>query len=142
MGAIVAKPETGWAVGGQSGRAHEAAFAFARPRQFPAGGRIMVQIDQQHADGKHLLGRFRLSVTDESPPLLRPFQPPKVATLLRRGNAISEQQRAELFRRYLELDARYRDLSRGAAMLEDSRLAAVQDLAWALINSPAFLFNH
>jgi hypothetical protein len=27
-------------------------------------------------------------------------------------------------------------------MLVNPRLAAVQDLAWALINSPAFLFNH
>ena len=32
------------------------------------------------------------------------------------------------------------DLSKG--QLTNRRLTAAQDLAWALINSPAFLFNH
>ena len=34
------------------------------------------------------------------------------------------------------------DLERARRLLANPRLAAVQDLAWALINSPAFLFNH
>jgi hypothetical protein len=28
------------------------------------------------------------------------------------------------------------------AQQQNKRLAATQDLAWALINTPAFLFNH
>jgi hypothetical protein len=35
-----------------------------------------------------------------------------------------------------------RDIALSEGQLIDKRLTATQDLAWALINSPAFLFNH
>ncbi|MCB1228112.1 MAG: hypothetical protein KDK99_20065, partial [Verrucomicrobiales bacterium] len=35
-----------------------------------------------------------------------------------------------------------RDVALSNEQLKDRRLTAAQDLAWALINSPAFLFNH
>ena len=35
-----------------------------------------------------------------------------------------------------------RDSDLSAKQLTNKRLTAAQDLAWALINSPAFLFNH
>ena len=35
-----------------------------------------------------------------------------------------------------------RDVELSAKQLEKARLTFAQDLAWALINSPAFLFNH
>ena len=34
------------------------------------------------------------------------------------------------------------DLAESSKQLANRRLTAAQDLAWALINSPAFLFNH
>ena len=34
-----------------------------------------------------------------------------------------------------------RDVAASQAQLENRRLTAAQDLAWALINSPSFLFN-
>jgi hypothetical protein len=34
------------------------------------------------------------------------------------------------------------DLKESEAQLVNGRLTAAQDLVWALINSPAFLFNH
>jgi hypothetical protein len=34
------------------------------------------------------------------------------------------------------------DVELSAKQLEQNRLTMAQDLAWALINSPAFLFNH
>jgi hypothetical protein len=34
------------------------------------------------------------------------------------------------------------DVKFSAKQVESKRLTAAQDLAWALINNPAFLFNH
>jgi hypothetical protein len=55
---------------------------------------------------------------------------------------LNDRQRRDLYQRYLETDPQYREFEEGLRLLENPRLAAVQDLAWALINSPAFLFNH
>ena len=41
-----------------------------------------------------------------------------------------------------KLERLRRDVELSARQLEKSRLTFAQDLAWALINSPAFLFNH
>ena len=35
-----------------------------------------------------------------------------------------------------------KDAGLSAAQLKNQRLTATQDLTWALINTPAFLFNH
>ena len=34
------------------------------------------------------------------------------------------------------------DAEQSGRQLKNQRLTAIQDLAWALINSPAFFFNH
>ena len=41
-----------------------------------------------------------------------------------------------------KLEQLRRDVELSAKQLEKTRLTFAQDLAWALINSPAFLFNH
>ena len=140
-GAIDAKPETGWAVAGSLGVNHTAAFGFARPHEFAAGTRLVIELDQQYQDGKHLLGKFRLSASAAAPPLLRPEPPAEWRGLLV-AKELSDADREALLGYYLSLDVEHRELERAARMLENPRRAAVQDLAWALINSPAFLFNH
>ena len=88
-----------------------------------------------------MLGRFRISVTDEEPPLLRPDHPPQWRALLA-ARQLSDDERERLRAHYLSQDAEYRELEQAERMVSNPRLMAVQDLAWALINSPAFLFNH
>jgi hypothetical protein len=140
-GAIDAKPETGWAVAGGTGQNRTAVFRFSRPLTPEEGTRLIVELDQQHADAQHLLGRFRLSVTDEEPPLMRSASPPAWRALLA-ARELSDAERQKLRGYYLSLDAQYRELEQAQLLVANPRLMAVQDLAWALINSPAFLFNH
>ena len=140
-GAIDGKPETGWAVAAEFGRDHAAIFRLARPIAAEAGTRLVVEIDQQFETGKHMLGKFRLSATDAEPPLARPSHPAQWRPLLV-ARELGTAERAKLLDYYLSTDGEYRSLREAEMLLANPRLAAVQDLAWALINSPAFLFNH
>jgi mono/diheme cytochrome c family protein len=140
-GAIDANPKTGWAVSPQFGTNHVAAFELARPVELPAGSRLVIELDQQYENAKHLLGKFRLSASGAEPPLLR-AEPPAEWRGLLAAQVLGDADRTALLGYFLSLDAEYRELQRAERMLANPRLAAVQDLAWALINSPAFLFNH
>ena len=68
----------------------------------------------------------------------KPLEPD--ATLVRLRSSLAEVEKP------LAEDARLvrlkKDAEASAAQLAARRLTAAQDLAWALINSPAFLFNH
>jgi WD40 repeat protein len=141
-GAIDAKPETGWAVAGGLGQNHAAGFVFTRPIKCDAKSQLTIELDHQY-DAQHLVGRFRISATGDEPPLIRPEAPAELWPLLAADpGSLGEAELARLREHYWSLDAEYRDLRRAAELVANPRLAAVQDLAWALINSPAFLFNH
>jgi hypothetical protein len=140
-GAIDARPETGWAIDGGEGQDHAAAFTLSRPVNCDAKSQLVIELDQQY-DAEHLLGRFRLSVTADEPPLLRPDAPAELRPLLAAGPGELEAAELDRLRAYYwSLDAKYAELKRAEELLASPRLSAVQDLAWALINSPAFLFN-
>jgi WD40 repeat protein len=141
-GAIDARPETGWAVDGATGQNHTAAFTLSRPIKCDENSQLVIELDHQY-DAEHLLGRFRLSVTADEPPLLRPEAPAELRPLLAAApGALSPADINRLRAHYWSLDAKYVELKRAEELLANPRLSAVQDLAWALINSPAFLFNH
>jgi WD40 repeat protein len=141
-GAIDAKPESGWALSGATGQDHAAAFMLTRPIDCAPGTSLIVELDQQY-DDLHTIGKFRLSVANEEWPLMRPEHPAEWRDLLVAApDGLSDGDEARLLGYYRSQDAQYRELERAGQLVANPRLAAVQDLAWALINSPAFLFSH
>lgn len=89
---------SGWAVGPQIGKDHHAVFEFGNPLP---GGRLQITLKQTYGD--HAIGRFRISVTDESGPLRA--MPHAIAAVL----AIPESNRTPaqndaLFAHYSDLN--------------------------------------
>ena len=144
--AIDGREDTGWAVSPQFGKNHEAIFETKSDAGHEGGSILTLTLSQQFPDGKHLLGRFRLSVTDASRPIGGAKLPEAIAAAL----AVPKEQRnaeqlAALAAHYRTLDGELAKLTaevqRAADQAKNARAIGIQDLGWALINSPAFLFN-
>jgi len=143
-GAIDGNDQTGWAISPQFGKPHEAVFEVDAANQ--SAGTLTITISQQFQDSKHLLGKFRLSVTDGDKPFTRPKLPEAVAAALAvPKNDRSAEQAATIAAHYRSLDTELTRLTAqvttASDQLKNSRALGIQDLAWALINNPAFLFN-
>ena len=124
--------ERGWAVSGALGRDHEAWFE-CEPVTLPKGGALLIFRLEQPFGGAHTLGRLRLSITSSPVAIRYPALPPEVAAALRiRATERSPADVAAILRHYVDSEPTLRD---------ELRLGAAQDLAWALANSSAFLFN-
>ncbi len=149
-GAIDGDVNTGWALQPNNatvvGKSRVATFETKTDIKFEGGATLSFTLDQQYQDGKHNIGKFRLSVTNGRRPLMLTGPPEQVAAivavpLVKR----TPEQRAELEKYYRSIDGELTRLQNGlseASKLDvDKRLAGAQDLVWALINSPAFLFN-
>jgi len=140
-------PATGWAVSPQLGKSQTAVFEAQNKVGFKEGTTLVFTLSQQFAGKDHNIGKFRISVTDaKTPILLRGQVPPNVAKLL----DIEPGKRTEAEKRvvgdyYRSIDPEVGRLTREYNEFQvpaSPRELGAQDLAWALINSPAFLFNH
>jgi len=145
-GAIDGNEATGWAIMPQFGKSHELAVETKSPAGSEGGSVLTITISQQFPDGQHNLGRFRISATT-SP---RPASGSKlaaeiVAVLGVPADQRNDQQKQTLANYYRTIDGELArltaDVKRSEDQLKNRRLIGLQDLAWALINSPAFLFN-
>ncbi len=142
--AIDGNPATGWAILPGTGRDQAAAFAFEKPVAVEEGVALTVVMDQRFGTN-HVIGKFRLSVTtDPDPKVSAPVPADVIAILDTPAEKRPPEVKARLRQMYLAQDAEYQRLKRETAdpPPSDARVLGAQDLVWALINSPAFLFNH
>ena len=143
-GAIDGNDATGWAIVPQTGKTHVALFELKEP--LDGERKLTFTLDQKYAGKQHNLGKFRLSVTSDATPRLSDGLPAAVASVL----AIAPEkrtpdQKAKLTQFHREQDPEYKRLQaivQSNPLPADSRILGGQDIVWALINSPAFLFNH
>ena len=143
--AIDGNPQSGWAISPQTGKDHSALFEIKDPLKIDGGIALVVTLDHQF-DDVHTVGKFRLAVTASPQPLNVPSLPANIAEILAIApDSRSAEQKAALAAHYRPLDGewvRLRDAVTSAeGQQKNVRLTGAQDLAWALINSPAFLFN-
>ncbi len=142
--AIDNNPATGWAIAGGIGTPQAAIFEFAAPIPAVKGVQLTTAFDQRFGTG-HTIGKFRLSVTTSKNPLLTsPISAETAALLDTPVETRTPVQQQQLRQMYVAQDQEYQRLVRIASDVppSDARVLGAQDLVWALINSPAFLFNH
>jgi len=143
--AIDADPKSGWAVSTQPGKTHVAIFETGEDLGTAGGTVLSLVLDQPYGQ-QHTIGRVRLSATTAKRPVMLDTLPVQVAEILAVApTARSADQQTALTTFYHTQDAEWTRLS---ATVEAARqvhaqyrLQGAQDVAWALINSPAFLFN-
>jgi hypothetical protein len=146
--AIDGNPDTGWAIAPQLGKSHVAVFEAQSPFGDGDATTISVTMLQKFLAAKdHNIGRFRISVTTSKPPVLLQGVIPEVITRILDipAEKRTPEQKAAVLNHYRSIDAELARLQRRVnefAIPADARTMGAQDLAWALINSPAFLFNH
>ncbi|MEX2175979.1 MAG: DUF1549 and DUF1553 domain-containing protein [Pirellulaceae bacterium] len=145
-GAIDNREDTGWAIMPQFGKAHAAIFETKVDQGYDGGSLVSLTLSQQYPDGKHLLGKFRLSVTDGQRPIVGNNLPEAIAAALAvPADQRTPEQAAAIAGHYRALDGDLirltTELTQATEQMKNARQIGVQDLAWALINSPAFLFN-
>ncbi len=98
--------DRGWAVGGQTGRAHALTLVLKEAVKADPGSTVTVTIEQLYKSGSHTLGRFRLSTTDDDRTIERARTPAAVLAILAIPPEFrNDAERAELTRHYLAVVA-------------------------------------
>ncbi|HWD40633.1 MAG TPA: PSD1 and planctomycete cytochrome C domain-containing protein [Fimbriimonas sp.] len=87
--ALVGNKESGWAVNDGMGKPHEMAIAVSSP--VPAGAKLRLVLEHQSRFAKHVLGKFRVSVTDAPDPLAS-LMPADVKALLKSTSRDKKQE--------------------------------------------------
>src|SRR6185437_12919527 len=94
--AIDGNRTTAWGIYPQVGKAHEAVFEFAEPVGGEGETELAFALEQLHGGG-HLIGRFRISVTDAALPVKVSAVSPALRAILATPAAKrTEQQAREL----------------------------------------------
>ncbi|HBO53054.1 MAG TPA: hypothetical protein DD471_13795 [Planctomycetes bacterium] len=122
----------GWAISPQVGRT-QAAIYETKAELGMAGGTLLKITLAQDFGGMHTIGNFRIAVTNSPRPVKLSSLPDDLVNILKIApEKRTLDQRHRLMTEYLKGDKDFQ---------QKIRLGGVQDIAWALANSPAFLFN-
>jgi hypothetical protein len=145
--AIDGNPGTGWAVMPAFGQRHTAVFEVKELIAAMEGTTTLIfAMDHQYPDKQHNIGRFRLSVANAKGPFHLDGPPDEIAAIIGKpADQRSAEEKAKVLGYFRSLDAELARLQKEVTEFGkpgDKRLQGAQDLTWALINSPAFLFNH
>jgi len=125
-------PKTGWAIWPNVMQRHQAVWELAEDAGAPGGTLLVITIDQGWGAG-HVLGRFRLSVAgDPRPVRVAPLPDEVLAALAKPAEQRAPDDETRIHQAFL---------ATAPDLREQMRLAATQDVAWALATSPAFLFQ-
>ena len=142
--AIDNNPTSGWAIANGIGNTQSALFEVKEAIKNESGTTFTVTFSMQFGQ-KHTIGKFRLSATNDVQPKLADGVPANLRALLAVPAAQrTDAQKTELLNTHRSRDAEYLRLA-GTVVLPppaDKRVTGAQDLAWALINTEGFLFNH
>lgn len=142
--AIDGNPTTGWAVLPRFGQATSALFEVKDAIKNEKGTTFTIAFSMQFGQ-QHTIGKFRLAATSDKQPKLADTVPENIRKLLAiSADQRTDAQKTELRNAHRSRDGEYQRLAATIALPPpaDKRVTGAQDLAWALINSPAFLFNH
>jgi hypothetical protein len=139
--------DTGWGIAPQLGKPHTALFQVKEPQTLPEGTPLVFTLEQDFAAAKfHTIGKFRLSVTTHKGAIDFQKVPDNIVKLITvPADKRTPQQQAEIVNYFRSQDAELKRLQQAIVdhgKPADKRLLGLQDLAWALINSNEFLFNH
>jgi hypothetical protein len=131
-GSIDADPASGWGISPQRDMPHQAVFALAEPLETPGGAHLLMTMSQPFGT-KHVIGHFRFSVTSGDGDIRYiDMDDSMLAALAEPQDARSAEAREQLHARFMKTVPE---------LAKKIRMAAARDIAWALINSPAFLYN-
>ena len=138
--------EEGWASPQKTSERRLAVFGTASDVGYEGGTILKFVLDQQYKDGSFTIGRFRISVSKSPRPVKLDVLPDGIVAILAvPAPERDEVQRAALMKYFRdqddELKQRHQVVASSSAQLANERLSGAQDLVWALINSPSFLFN-
>ncbi len=122
----------GWAISPQVGRTQVAIYE-TKADLGMAGGTLLKITLAQDFGGMHTIGNFRIAVTTSPRPVKLPSLPDDLVNILKIApEKRTPDQGHRLMTEYLKGDKDFQ---------QKIRMGGVQDIAWALANSPAFLFN-
>ncbi len=142
--AIDNNPTTGWAIANGIANSQSALFEVKEAIKSETGTTFTVTFSMQFGQ-KHTLGKFRVSATNDVQPKLADGVPANLRALLAiPSEKRTEAQKTELRNTHRARDGEYLRLAGTIALPPpaDKRVTGAQDLAWALINTEGFLFNH